>query len=143
MGEDWPSLSFKRNESASTIAVTKSFSCSALPVENNPDFMTQYHIKQDAGICQITLDGDLTAAGAEPMLKDLQGAIKPGTKEVLFDLTKTCMLDSSGIGLLIATYNSAKAAGGKFRVSNVSADIFQLLQSMRLVTRLNVTQKPS
>ena len=48
------------------------------------------------------------------------------------------MLDSSGIGLLIAAHNSLARKEGRVRVVNASADVFRLLQSMRLVGRLNV-----
>ena len=51
------------------------------------------------------------------------------------------MLDSSGMGLLIAAANSLAHSGGKLRVTNVCPDIFRLLQSMRLTARLNVSGK--
>jgi anti-anti-sigma regulatory factor len=51
------------------------------------------------------------------------------------------MLDSSGMGLLIAAANSLAPGGGRIRVTNVSPDIFRLLQSMRLTTRLNVSAR--
>jgi anti-anti-sigma regulatory factor len=52
------------------------------------------------------------------------------------------MLDSSGIGLLIAAANTAARRGGRVSVTNVSADILRLLQMMRLIDRLNATGRP-
>ena len=43
------------------------------------------------------------------------------------------------IGFLIATSNSLSRRGGRIRVINVSADILQLLQGMRLTQRLNAS----
>ena len=60
---------------------------------------------------------------------------------MVFDLASTAMLDSSGMGLLIATANSMTPIGGKVRVINVCSDIFHLLQSMRLTARLNVSER--
>ncbi len=81
----------------------------------------------------------LTAAD----VPSLQGILKQerdqGVKELVFDLTATTTLDSTGIGLLIAAHNSLSAVGGQIRLDHVSPDIFKLLQSMRLVERLNVT----
>jgi len=57
----------------------------------------------------------------------------------VFDLSSTAMLDSSGMGLLIAAANSVVPQGGKVRVTNVGPEIFRLLQSMRLTARLNVS----
>jgi anti-anti-sigma factor len=101
--------------------------------------MAGYKIERKEGQCSVFMRGDLTA----PLIPDLQGALKKnleqGATEVIFDLDKAVMLDSSGIGLLIATCNSLGQKKGKIRVLNVSPDIFRLLQSMRLVSRLNVS----
>jgi anti-anti-sigma factor len=42
------------------------------------------------------------------------------------------VVDSSGIGLLIATHNSLKTKGGSLRVANASPDILNLFKAMRL-----------
>jgi len=87
----------------------------------------------------VRLMGDLTAV----LVPELQAALKKmldsGARELVFDLANTTMLDSSGMGLLIAAANSLARNGGKIRVTNVSPDIFRLLQSMRLTARLNVS----
>jgi len=99
--------------------------------------MAYYTIERKENQCLVALQGDLTA----PLIPDLQAALKKnleqGVEEAVFDLGNTVMLDSSGIGLLIATCNSLAQKKGKMRVLNVSPDILRLLQSMRLVTRLN------
>ena len=101
--------------------------------------MAGYTIERKEGQCSVVLGGDLTAS----LIPDLQTALKnnldQGVNEVVFDLGKAVMLDSSGIGLLIATCNSLGQKKGKIRVFNVSPDILRLLQSMRLVSRLNVS----
>jgi anti-anti-sigma factor len=101
--------------------------------------MAGYTIERKEKQCRVVLQGDLTA----PLIPDLQAALKiqleQGVDETVFDLGKTPMLDSSGIGLLIATCNSLTRNHGRMRVLNVSPDILRLLQSMRLVTRLNVS----
>jgi anti-anti-sigma factor len=101
--------------------------------------MAGYKIECKEGQCSVVLRGDLTAS----LIPDLQAALKKnleqGATEVVFDLGKTVMLDSSGIGLLIAACNSLGQKKGQIRVLNVSPDILRLLQSMRLVSRLNVS----
>ncbi len=103
--------------------------------------MSGYTMERKEGQCRVILEGDLTA----PLIPDLQSALKKnleeGVREVEFDLGKTAMLDSSGIGLLIAACNSLAKSQGKMRVINLSPDILRLLQSMRLVVRLNACGK--
>ncbi len=92
--------------------------------------------------CQITIAGDLTAATISNLQPALRKVLDQGAAELVFDLPNTVMLDSSGIGLLIAAANTLARRGGRIRVTNVSADIFRLLQMMRLVDRLHATGRP-
>jgi anti-anti-sigma factor len=101
--------------------------------------MAGYTIERNEGQCRVLLEGDLTAS----LIPDLQAALKEnldqGVREAVFDFGNTAMLDSSGIGLLIATCNSLARRDGRISVLNTSEDILRLLQSMRLAARLNVT----
>jgi anti-sigma B factor antagonist len=100
--------------------------------------MAEYTLEHDGTLCRVILGGDLTAS----IVPALQTALKEGlggAGELVFDLEKTGMLDSSGIGLMIAAFNTMARAQKRMRVENVSPEIMQLLQSMRLVSRLNVS----
>lgn len=101
--------------------------------------MADYTLERNSRHCRVVLAGDFTAA----LIPSLQAALKDqvalGLDELVFDLGNTAMLDSSGIGLLIAAYNSLGRQQGRVQVLNASADILQLLQSMRLTTRLQVS----
>jgi len=101
--------------------------------------MADYIINRDGAKSTITLNGDLTASMVAGLQAALKTELESGVKELVFDLGNTVMLDSSGIGLLIAASNSLAKAQGKIQVINVSPDILHLLQSMRLAGRLNAT----
>lgn len=101
--------------------------------------MTEYTIERNAKVCRVVLGGDLTASVVPELRTGLKTELERGAEEVTFDLEKTAMLDSSGIGLLVATHNSLTTRQGTLRVVSVSGEILRLLQSMRLVNRLNVT----
>lgn len=101
--------------------------------------MASYIVEQKDEHCSVKLTGDLTAGLVPYMQVELKKVLDKGTTDLQFDLENTAMLDSSGMGLLIATSNSLARTGGKMRVVNASPDILRLLQSMRLVGRLNVS----
>ncbi len=103
--------------------------------------MDPYSIDHSGHQCSVKLAGDLTAAIVPDLLSALRKQIQPETQEVSFDLTAVSLLDSTGIGLLIAAYNTLRPREGKVSVTGVSPYHFQVLQSMRLVTRLNVTPR--
>ena len=100
--------------------------------------MAAYVVEQHDQQGSVRLEGDLTAIVVPDLQADLKEMLSKGARELVFDLSSTAMLDSSGMGLLIAAANSLAPQGGKIRVTNVGPDIFRLLQSMRLTTRLNV-----
>jgi anti-anti-sigma factor len=103
--------------------------------------MAAYVVEQKNKQGSVKLQGDLTAIVVPELQADLKQMLNKGASELEFDLSSTAMLDSSGMGLLIAAANSLASQGGKIRVTNVGPDIFRLLQSMRLTARLNVSAR--
>ncbi len=75
---------------------------------------------------------DVVASMANEFRDELHAIIKESPKELAIDLTGVEMVDSVGIGVLIATHNSLNKAGGVLKVTNVAKDIFGLFTTMRL-----------
>jgi anti-anti-sigma factor len=98
-----------------------------------------YHIERLNSNCTIAVKGALTAILVPELNEALKREMQQGAHEVVFDLRDTEMLDSSGIGLLIASRNSLSRRGGMLRVINPSEDVFELLGHMRLLSRLHVS----
>ncbi len=100
--------------------------------------MDQFDIKRDGTVLTIVSLGNFTAALIPDLKSATQRAIEEGVTKIVFDLGKTAILDSTGIGFMIAACNSLAKKGGTIHVINVSSDIVRLLQSMRLDQRLGV-----
>lgn len=105
--------------------------------------MVPYVVEQNQNQSLVRFSGDLTAGLVPDLQNELKSALGAGTTDLVFDLENSVMLDSSGMGLLIAAANSLGRIGGHMSVINVSPDILRLLQSMRLATRLNATGNAS
>lgn len=58
--------------------------------------------------------------------------------ELCVDMTGVEMMDSIGIGVLIAIHNSMKKSGGIMRVLHASDNISKLFKSMRLDQHFNM-----
>jgi anti-anti-sigma factor len=101
--------------------------------------MEDFTFEEQDGHLTVTLTADLTAVIVPRLQEKLRSALQRKVADVKFDLRNTVMLDSSGIGLLIAAYNSLGRGQGCVSVINASADILNLIQNMRLTRRLNVT----
>jgi anti-sigma B factor antagonist len=85
-------------------------------------------------------DGDAIVAASIPGLRGaLRGFVEEGVRELVVDLSGVKMVDSSGIGLLIAAYNSLRKVGGTLAVIHASAEILELFQSMRMHQHFSVS----
>jgi anti-anti-sigma factor len=88
----------------------------------------------------VDIQGHFTAAIVTTLQSSLRQVVSQ-VNEVIFDFSHCTMLDSSGIGLMIATCNTLAEKSGKVRVVNASQNIAGILASMRLTKRLNVNQE--
>lgn len=97
---------------------------------------------------EIVKDGDQTivkpgqdvmASMAEGFRNELRSLVDECPKELVIDFDGIEMVDSVGIGVLIATHNSVSKYGGKIIVINVSKNIYALFKTMRLDQHFNVT----
>lgn len=89
----------------------------------------------------VVFEGDLTAFIVPELRTALQAALEKGAMEIEFDLSKASVIDSTGIGILIASYNSLVKKNGTVRLILGSDDIFRMLQGMRLEKRLCISKR--
>lgn len=82
---------------------------------------------------------DIVASMADDFRKKLLKAVDQGIKSLTIDFTGVEMIDSVGLGVLIAAHNSLKEAEGSLSVKNVSEDIYKLLKTMRLDQHFEVS----
>lgn len=99
--------------------------------------MSSYVVERNGTECKISVAGDFEVAMIAELQPIVRQELEKDAQEVVFDFLKTTLLDSSGIGLLIATGNTLAKKNGKVRVINVPSDIMRVFASMRLVPRLN------
>jgi serine/threonine-protein kinase RsbW len=88
----------------------------------------------------ITCGPYLTAAEVPDLQASIKENVDGGIRTIIFDFQETKSLDSSGIGLLVASHNTVGKDGGSVEVRNVTENIFHLLTVMRITKRINVVQ---
>ena len=75
---------------------------------------------------------DIIASMSDDFRKKLLKVVNGGIRELTIDLTGVNMVDSVGLGVIIATHNSLDDLGGSLKLKNVSEDIYRLIRTMRL-----------
>lgn len=81
---------------------------------------------------------DVVASMADDFKADLLSVINDSSGEVVIDLDGVEMVDSVGIGVIIAAHNTLNQVGRKLKVTNVTKDVYGLFTTMRLNRRFTV-----
>ncbi len=90
----------------------------------------------------IKLNEDIVASNAEKIRKKFQAVIETeDIKELTVDFADVKMIDSLGIGVIIATHNSINTKEGVFSIINADDNIYKLFKTMRLDSHFSVNGK--
>jgi anti-sigma B factor antagonist len=93
------------------------------------------------GVTVLTLDGRIVLGEETSKLREnVKKLVSEGKKNLVLDMKKVTMIDSSGLGALIAAYSSAKAGGAQLRLCNLGAHSKHLLQTTKLLTVFEVSK---
>ena len=71
-----------------------------------------------AGKLMLGPDGEQIVSLVENLLRE-------GKRTIIFDLSGLSVIDSTGIGRFIASYNKIMAAGGDMRMAGATGHLFQ------------------
>jgi anti-anti-sigma factor len=71
------------------------------------------------GYVVVALSGEVDLVEAPALRKTLDELVRAGTPLVLIDAAELSFIDSTGIGILVATHNQLHANGGMLAVANL------------------------
>ncbi len=92
----------------------------------------------------IGLRGELDIASAEGLRQALLHAVNTfRPPRLVVDLQYVTLVDSAGIGALVAGYHAIRAVGGRFALSQPSALVHHQLRITGLVDVLNAGPPPA
>jgi anti-anti-sigma factor len=101
--------------------------------------MTQPIQMQEQESAVVKPAGDLVAASLGELREGMRRLISSGAREITLDFSDVQMLDSRGIGLLIAAHNSLRQNGGRLALIHASAEILELLRAMRIHQHFSIS----
>jgi anti-anti-sigma factor len=81
---------------------------------------------------------DIVASMAEDFKSELLSVINESSVGVVIDMEGVQMVDSVGIGVIIAAHNTLNQVGRELKVVNVTKDVYGLFTTMRLNRRFVV-----
>lgn len=84
------------------------------------------HREVAAGTVVITLAGKLMLGPEGDQIVTLvESQLAAGTRKFVFDLSGVTVIDSTGIGRFISSFNKIMAAGGNMRMAGASGHVMQ------------------
>ncbi len=88
----------------------------------------------DGGIVLFRIEGNIVGGPDAMSLNDeVRKLIEAGKRKFVIDMGSVEHINSSGLGILIASLNAVRQAGGDLKVANLSARVVDLLK----ITKLN------
>ena len=99
--------------------------------------MTTNVLERSLNSAVLQVEGSLRAPAQGELCRRVRGLLQNGERRIVLDLSRLSNIDASGIGELMAAFNTASAAGATLQVSKVSARVRRLLDVagvLRLLT---------
>ena len=103
-----------------------------VPGDDTDRSPAMYDIRTIDGRTVLTPAGDIVASAADGLRNAVKDLLPSLDGPFAMDLSKVELIDSVGIGLLIAVHNSLSKKGGRLALDHVSPDLAALLRTMRL-----------
>jgi anti-sigma B factor antagonist len=92
------------------------------------------------GVLVLTLEGRIVLGEESSALREkVKSLLREGKKNILLNLANVTLIDSSGLGALVAAYSSAKSGGASLRLCNLGSRSNELLQITKLYTVFEVS----
>jgi anti-sigma B factor antagonist len=93
------------------------------------------------GVTVLALDGRIVLGEESGALREkIKGLLGEGKKKMVLNVDKVTMIDSSGLGALVAAYSSAKSQGASLRLCNLGSKFNELMQITKLLTVFEVSK---
>lgn len=84
------------------------------------------HREVAPGTVVITLNGKfMLGAEGDDVIALVEQQLAAGTRKFVFDLTGVTVIDSTGIGRFISSFNKIMAASGEMRMAGASGHVMQ------------------
>jgi anti-sigma B factor antagonist len=91
------------------------------------------------GVDVAWLDGQIVLGEETGALREtVKGLIAQGKKKLIFNMSNVTMIDSAGLGALVAAYSSARSGGASLRLCHLGTKFNELLQITKLMTLFEV-----
>ena len=92
------------------------------------------------GIAVLWLEGRIVLGEETIVLREkVKSLIDAGNKKLILNMNNVTLIDSCGLGMLVAAHTSAKSRGASMRLCDLGTKFHELLQITKLLTIFEVS----
>jgi len=92
----------------------------------------EHSIQQTGEVTVLNLGGEIDVAAAPQLRNVFQGLIDEGKVNIVVNLKDVEFIDSSGLGIFVVAFKSAKAKGGNIKFSAAKPEVVKVIELTRL-----------
>jgi anti-sigma B factor antagonist len=101
--------------------------------------MLEISTRDVGGITVLDLKGSMVAGlGVEAFAQRFKQLVADKRVHVLLNLSGVSVIDSRGVGELVASFSSLKRSGGSLKIANPSKFVREVLQITRIATIIEI-----
>jgi anti-sigma B factor antagonist len=95
--------------------------------------------RESGGVVIVDLAGKIALGESNRALHDaIRGLTTGGSNNILLNLASVSVIDSSGLGELVASYASVEKNGGAMKLENLSEKAIELMTITKLYTVFDI-----
>jgi anti-sigma B factor antagonist len=92
------------------------------------------------GVTVVALDGRIVLGDETNAFREkIKALLAEGRKKILLNLDNVTLIDSTGLGTLVAAHHSASARGASLRLCKLGTKFQEVLQVTKLLTVFDVS----
>ena len=97
--------------------------------------------RQVGGVTVVDISGRIELGEESAAVRDLVSKLlSNGHKQILLNLGDVNYIDSSGLGVLVSSFTSARKQGGELKLLNLTDRVTDLMQMTKLYTIFDVRE---
>ena len=97
-------------------------------------------IEKNGSEVKVIPDQDILSSNRDELRNELAELVSEGVQHIIVDMSKVGRIDSSGLSVFIATYNSLKANEGVLELINVNETIRKLFLLTRFDRYISISE---
>ena len=92
-------------------------------------------VREAKDVTIMDLKGKIILGAESASLREtIRNLLSEGKKKILLNLGNVSFIDSAGVGTLVASFTTARAAGGELKLNKLTQKFRETLQVTRLLT---------